>query len=714
MILAIVCASLLGTIPPTDTPQSVDLKQSYDEARAKAGKTPDEQVKLALWCEAHGLTTQRLHHLTLAVLADPKNAMARGLMGMVAYNGRWLRPEAVAEKTKADADRVANLAEYEARRLRAPYKADAQYELGVWADEHGLKEQAKAHLTAVIRLDPKRDGVWRKLGYKKHDGRWVTDAQLAAEKAELEAQKLADKKWKPLLEKYKSMLDRPASRAEAEAALAEVTDPRAVPAIVSTFIKGRDSDRLRSVQLLGQVDSPAASRTLAGLAVFSKSPEIRRLATETLKRRDPRDFVGLWISLIHQPIKYQVKPVGGPGSPGTIQIEGKTAKLQRRYSPPGMPEIPIERGTRLTYDANGLPVLTEPLEGTERVTGRVVWLPYYSYDTPELIGAVNQAAHGANLQQILTKQTQGGRPVQSIAGYLPYAVVNGDLVPLNLAMNNASIRLNGFIEQQKALQIPVGRMAVEFEKTALSARDQLNSDVAMLEKLNMSIRRSNEPALLALRTVTGQDFGDDPLAWGKWWTDREGMVLAITQTAEKPTIVEEVPLGYSPQSLPQVVDGPVTSVHHACFAAGTMVRTIDGERPIETIRAGDLVLVQDTKTGSLGYQAVITAYHNPPSPTLKISFEGSDPVVATGIHRFWKAGQGWTMARELKVGDPLRTLGGVARVEAIVDDRIQPVFNLEVGEGHSFLVGKLGTLVHDNSLVEATHNPFDASVKSSK
>ena len=85
---------------------------------------------------------------------------------------------------------------------------------------------------------PKRESAWKKLGYKKHDGRWVTDTQLAAEKADTEAQKAADKKWKPLLEKYKAMLDQPSKREEAEAALASVTDPRAVSAIAHAFVTG--------------------------------------------------------------------------------------------------------------------------------------------------------------------------------------------------------------------------------------------------------------------------------------------------------------------------------------------------------------------------------------------------------------------------------------------------------------------------------------------
>ncbi len=415
MLALVACSALLAV--GLDAPP-VDVTQTYQEAKAKAGRSPEEQVRLALWCEAHGLTAQRLHHLTLAILADPSNLTARGLMGQVLHEGRWLRPEVLADKLKADPEKAATLAEYQSRRLKAAYTAEAQYNLGVWCDEHGLKEQARAHLTAVTRLDPKRDNAWKKLGYKKHEGRWVTDAQLAAEKAEVAAQKQADKTWRPLLDRYKSMLDRPADRDEAEAALAEVTDPRAVPAILHAFGKGRVVDQLRAVQLLGQVDSPSASRALAGLAVLSKSAEIRRIAVETLRRRDPRDFVRLWIALIRKPIKFEVRPVGGPGSPGVLFVEGEKANLKRLYSPPTMPNVPIPQGTRVSYDNNGLPVLSEPL-GVDRNAGQVVWLPYYSLDVPQLLGAVNQATHGGNVQQIFrNQQAQTGRPIQTIAGYV--------------------------------------------------------------------------------------------------------------------------------------------------------------------------------------------------------------------------------------------------------------------------------------------------------
>ncbi|MBX6313138.1 MAG: Hint domain-containing protein, partial [Isosphaeraceae bacterium] len=157
---------------------------------------------------------------------------------------------------------------------------------------------------------------------------------------------------------------------------------------------------------------------------------------------------------------------------------------------------------------------------------------------------------------------------------------------------------------------------------------------------------------------------------------------------------------------------PIASVFprvgHSCFAAGTPVRARDGLRAIETLRVGDQVLTQDTTTGALSFQPVLAALHNPPNATYRIEL-GDTTIVATGIHRFWKAGQGWAMARELKPGDVLRTLSGLARVIAVESDAVQPVYNLEVGRNASFFVGRRGVLVHDYSLAQPTPHPFDAA-----
>ena len=709
-LVALVCAGLLGW---ADGPAlAPDVAAGYQQARATASRTPGDQVRLALWCEAHGLTAERMRHLALALLADPTNATARGLSGLVARDGRWVAPDSVARSVRDDEGARALLADYDLRRSRAAYTADAQWALGLWADEQGLHDQARAHFTAVTRLDPAREIAWKRLGYKKHDGRWATDAQLAAEKTEADAQKQADRTWKPLLEKWRGMLDKPSRQAEARALLLGVTDPRALPSIAHVFGTNRASDQQVAVGLLGQIESPQASRGLAALAVFSSAADVRRTAVETLRHRDPRDFVGLWIALIRPLIKYEVKPVGGPGSPGTLFIVGQKANTRRVYKPIEAPDPAAYAGMTPTYGPDGLPVLVGSsasiglgITDSEAVTiaflsGRLPQnssLPNLSmiHSEGELAAKVQAATHSSprsiNLNLNALTPSQGGR----FLGSLPiFGASDGPLRPV--------------IERD--VQVPIGRMMLEADASARVAQDQIARDVATLDKQNGATHRANEPTLLALRDVTHQDFGEDQDRWNQWWINQQGYALANDSTTQPPTFVEEVPINFTPVATPTVTNQVVAlyRVMHACFAAGTPVRTVEGTKAIETVRRGDLVLVEDTLSGALAYQPVLTAFHNPPSSTYRVKL-GDDEVVATGIHRFWKAGKGWTMARDLVVGDSLRVLGGVATVAAVTHEQVQPVFNLEVAAGRSFFVGQVGALVHDNSPVEATPNPFDGA-----
>ncbi len=130
-------------------------------------------------------------------------------------------------------------------------------------------------------------------------------------------------------------------------------------------------------------------------------------------------------------------------------------------------------------------------------------------------------------------------------------MINGELVPIDQFRGGNGNGIQN-IQQEKRLQIPLGEMRVEAEKSAQTAQQQLAADVAGLEKVNAAIRRLNEPTLQALRAITGQEYGDDPIAWSKWWTDQEGYAFAITQTTENPTFIENVPLNYTPQAVPRL------------------------------------------------------------------------------------------------------------------------------------------------------------------
>ena len=226
----LVCVACLtaepGAAPNVGSQSKTADLTAYEETRARIGRGADAHVRMALWCEAHGLYPERLKHLAIAVLTDPAHARARGLLGLVAFRGNWQSPEAISEQLEADEPRSAALAEYNRRRARMDGSADSHWKIALWCEQQGLKPEAAAHLTMVTQLDPRREGAWKRLGYKNEGGRWATAEQLAAEKSETEAQKKADKYWTALLAKLRRGLDVKSRWAETKSALESISDPR--------------------------------------------------------------------------------------------------------------------------------------------------------------------------------------------------------------------------------------------------------------------------------------------------------------------------------------------------------------------------------------------------------------------------------------------------------------------------------------------------------
>jgi Pretoxin HINT domain len=700
-------------------PDASDLA-SYKAAAAGVGHDPDAHVRLAIWCEAHGLTAERMKHLALAVLYEPKNSLARGLMGLVAYQGKWQRPEQVSQEVQDDPQQKARIKEYLDRRSKAPDRAEDQWKLAVWCEQNGLKEQASAHLHRVVQLDPKRESAWKHLGYKRVGSRWIKPDEAAAAKVEAQRQKKANDHWRPVLERLRSSLQsKDASRrAEAEKTLAEITDRRAVPMVWATFGRGNASLQQSAVQVLGQIDDASASRSLVMSAVFSGSADVRRKAVETLRRRDAREFAGLLIAMIQKPIKYTVKRVGGPGRPGELYIygQGSTPNLRRVYAPPAGPSITPLPGDRIEFDQYGLPVI-------DRQTGNAV----VSTTLPMVEAAARQQTQmlmqsGSRSEDLLAHSGLGaqgqslGRKMigaieNQVASSGPWFTPSGE--PTLWALVHGANQ-GGVPTPYSALRfyfavgvrIPLGQMAVEAQKTAMFAESQLQSDVDEIKAFNASLDEVNGRVLPVLDDISGSDFGADPLAWQKWLNNLVG--FNSLQASEPPTVTEQVPLAYQPQAIPLGTFSVAVNVMRiSCFGAGTMVRTLSGSQPIESLKLGDQVLTQSIKTGALAYKPILVVHHNPPSKTFEIKL-GEETIVSSHFHRFWKAGSGWVMARDLKVGDPIRTLNGTVQVKAIVDGKVVPVFNLDVADDADFFVGEVGALAHDNTVPDLRETPFDA------
>src|SRR5262249_28294950 len=144
------------------------------------------------------------------------------------------------------------------------------------------------------------------------------------------------------------------------------------------------------------------------------------------------------------------------------------------------------------------------------------------------------------------------------------------------------------------MTIPIGEMMLEAQQAAQVAEAQLEADAQAIATANISTRESNGRVRELLARTVGTDQGDDTSAWAKWLTDLFGYAYPSQKPSyETPTVTQEVPLAYQPQATPVIVNqlvGVQVVFGHSCFAAGTLVRTIDGVRPIESLRAGDEVL----------------------------------------------------------------------------------------------------------------------------
>ena len=652
MILLISCV-LLGpdqTPPRANPAPNADL-EAYQSMQAKAGRDPAAHIRMALWCEQHGLNAEKMKHLALAVLRDPQNTMARGLMGLLPNGGRWEAPEAVSARLRADELLMARLAEYNRRRdelqafenstipvgttvqnrwaLHHPAAevAAAHARLGVWCEQNGLKPEATAHFTQAVVLDPYRDSAWKHLGFVKHNGRWMDHEQITAEEKEAIEQTRADRLWEPQLKRWKAWLKDEKRRDQATTEMKSVTDPHAVPAVVRILAQGNERDQMAAAQLLGQIDIPSSTRALLQLAVFSASDAVRAAATEAFRRREPRDFAGWLVDTIRTPWQYRVQPVGGPGSPGALQIVTPRFTMLRTYDAPPAFTLSDQFYGYVGYDVNGLPVVVRGAE----------------MNSMAKLAALDARAPSGKLHQ---------------------------------------------------LELRTQMLLAEANLKAVDSQQRLIADVNDIEAANakaVAINQRITPILTT--TLDAPDLKNDEDAWKTWWYDRLGYRY-------DPPPPVSLAVDASPQYAPPRI--------YSCFVAGTPVRTINGHQPIESVRVGDRLLTQDVTTGALSFQSVLVVHHNAPAKTIRVALDNGETITASTYHRFWQVGKGWAMAKQLQTGDTLRTLGGIARVVSLEPGATVPVFNLDVAGTRTFFVGMKDALVHDNTLPNPHLEPFDA------
>lgn len=136
-----------------------------------------------------------------------------------------------------------------------------------------------------------------------------------------------------------------------------------------------------------------------------------------------------------------------------------------------------------------------------------------------------------------------------------------------------------------------------------------------------------------------------------------------------------------------------------CFTAGTKVQTDEGEKNIEDIEVGDMVLSKDDTTGQKAYKEVTATFNHETDEIYKI-YVGNQVIESTYNHPFWVEGKGWQYVKDLKVGDLLvQSDGNTLRIDNIklLHKQVR-VYNMTVDDFHTFFVSDLSIWVHNTNL----------------
>ncbi len=123
----------------------------------------------------------------------------------------------------------------------------------------------------------------------------------------------------------------------------------------------------------------------------------------------------------------------------------------------------------------------------------------------------------------------------------------------------------------------------------------------------------------------------------------------------------------------------------------TLVYTRDGYKPIKGIQKGDEVYSRNAETGETEFKEVEEVFCTTAHTIYHIWIDGKGEIKTTAYHPVYVEGQGWVTAINLREGDAIETMDGMACITKIVKERHEepvPVYNFHVKEWASYFVGK--------------------------
>ncbi len=151
-----------------------------------------------------------------------------------------------------------------------------------------------------------------------------------------------------------------------------------------------------------------------------------------------------------------------------------------------------------------------------------------------------------------------------------------------------------------------------------------------------------------------------------------------------------------------------------CFASNTLVETKDGFREIKDIKIKDLVLSQNIDTGALEYKEVTELHIGSTFEKCIITLDNTKIETTTG-HLFMTKYRWWQSAVNLKENEEILDANGsykkVAKVETILKEYPEKVYNLTVEDNSNYFVSEARVLAHNKEGATCSVNKAIADSK---
>jgi hypothetical protein len=280
-------------------------------------------VQAALDAEAAGDAAARAKLLAEARESDPDLASARWHNGELMFDGKW-RSLAQIEDLVANHPRWTGYFKLRDSLGDAP---DAHRQLAEYCQKSRLVDEGRFHWANVLLAEPQNQAARKQLGLQPYEGGLFTTEQVARLEQSARNARATLVKLRPKFTGLcrDAVSPNMAKRLAALKTLSETKDVVALDALEQAIAKAATSSPDEALGLhralvtaLTNMPQHAATLRLLNYAVYSDSPELRRLAAAALKPRPQTDYVPILMSALTAPVEVQVDVLASPD--GTVRM----------------------------------------------------------------------------------------------------------------------------------------------------------------------------------------------------------------------------------------------------------------------------------------------------------------------------------------------------------------------------------------------------------